>query len=264
MKKLLLSIALIAVLLSVTLVTGCVRVNMAEKNGPLTTRNYEYTGFTGVDVGSALKLEVAYGTAYNVTITAGEKLLDKIAVSQTGDTLKVTIDGWSINWWWGNNTPKIKITMPVLSYLHLSGASDGTVTGFESGNAFDVKVSGASDLDIDMETGAFSCDISGASNVRGRLTAASTNIIMSGASDINLTGTGGDTKIKASGASSVSLPYFVARDADINFSGASDGILDVRGRLDVTLSGSSDLKYSGNPTLGHVDTSDASDLNKVK
>ena len=264
MKKHILAMLLIAVLVLPAVFTGCVRVDMAEKSGPLATQTYDNTGFTGVDVGSALDLEITQGESYSVTITAGKNIFDHIHVSQSGDILKISITGWSFNWWWGRSTPRVNITMPVLNYLELSGASSGTVTGFKSGENFSTEISGASDLDVDMETGYFTAKISGASNIKGRLTAAGSDIEMSGASDINLTGSGGDIKIDGSGASSAALMYYKVDNASVDFSGASSGSLDIGGKLDVKLSGASHLKYTGNPTMGEIDISDASDLEHVK
>jgi hypothetical protein len=263
MKKTIFGIALITILASVLMMTGCIRVNMSEKNGPVITRSYDYTGFTGIDVGSALSVEVTPASTYSVAITAGEKVLDHVRVSLADNILKINMEGWSVDWWFGRGMPKIKITMPVLEQINLSGSSDGTAMGFKSDKDFTVKVSGASDLETDMETGHFTAVVSGASNVKGRLTAAGSDIELSGASDIDLTGSGGDIKLHASGASSIALLYYKVNNADVDFSGASDGSLDISGRLDIKLSGASDLKYAGNPTLGNIDKSDASTLKRL-
>jgi hypothetical protein len=260
MKKYISSIVLIAVLISLMAFAGCVRVDMAEKSGPLSTQTYDNTGFTGVDVGSALDLEITQGDSYSVTITAGKNIFDHIHVTQSDNILKISITSWSFGWWWGRSTPRVNITMPVLNYLELSGASSGTAKGFKSGEDFIADVSGASDLNLDMETGRFTATVSGASNIKGRLTATGSDIDISGASDINLTGSGGDIKLQSSGASTAALMYYPVNNANVDFSGASNGSLDISGKLDVKLSGASDLKYTGNPTMGEIDISDASDL----
>jgi hypothetical protein len=232
---------------------------MLEDNGPYSAQNYDYTGFTGIDIGSALKLEVTAGEAYSVKIAASKRMLDRIRISQSGDTLKITMDGWFFGWWWGSD-PKVTVTMPVLKKLELSGASKGTASGFKSNENLTVKLSGASDLQLDMETGYFTADISGASSAKGRLICTGSDIRLSGASDIDLTGSGGDIKLNGSGASTAALTYFPVNNADIVLTGASDGSLDISGQMDVTLGGASSLNYYGNPTLGRTDFSGASDL----
>jgi hypothetical protein len=168
--------------------------------------------------------------------------------------------GWTFGWWWGGNTPKVTVVMPVLKQLILTGATDGTVSGFKSDNPFSLKVSGASHIDVDMDTGIFNAIITGASDVKGRLNTTGSDVEVSGASDINLTGNGGDIKLKGSGASTASLRYFAVNDADVTLSGASSGSVTPSGRLDVNVSGASDLNYYGNPSMGNIQTSGASDL----
>ena len=115
---------------------------------------------------------------------------------------------------------------------------------------------------MDVETGAFVCDLSGASEVTGTLKSASADIVLSGASQIRLTGSGGNVRIELSGASQADLEEFAVNDADINFTGASDGSLEINGRLDVSLSGASELQYSGNPILGDMDITGGSSLKR--
>jgi len=261
MKKLIIGILLIVSLAALLGSGSCIRRNLSEAAGPLETKTYDYTGFTGVDIGSAMKLDVTYGEDFSVKITAGKQLFDHIRVAKDGDVLKVYTDGWSINWWWGQTTPRVSIVMPKLASLHLSGASEGDVNGFKSTTDLDLHVSGASSLDLDMDTGRFTSEASGASNVKGRLTATGTDIEISGASDIDLTGKGGNIRLSCSGASTASLRYFEVEDADVVCTGASNGSLNISGRLDVELSGASDFNYYGDPTLGNVEVSGASDLN---
>jgi len=51
-------------------------------------------------------------------------------------------------------------------------------------------------------------------------------------------------------------------NANIILSGASDGTINLDGRLDADLSGASTLEYIGEPTLGSLDISGASNLTK--
>jgi hypothetical protein len=261
MKNLIFAAVIITILASLTVFTGCVRVDMSEKNGPLTTQSYDYTDFTGIEIGNAFQLDVVPAASYNISITAGKNILERLHVSKSGGTIKITLDSWRVGWWWNSN-PKVSITMPVLTSLKLSGASDGNVLGFKSSQDFRLDLSGASHLDMDMEIGDFTSEISGASSVAGHLTATDSDIDISGASHMNLTGSGGDIKVHCSGASTIDFTYFTADNADIEFTGASHGTIDVRGTLDVDLSGASSLDYLGDPTLGRRDVSGASELKK--
>ncbi len=225
--------------------------------GPVTTKEYDFTDFTGIEIGHAFELEVTPSDTCKVTITAYESILDRIDVSRAGSTLKIDMDAWFFSW---HSTPKVTITMPVLRDLDMSGASQGTITGFRSSEDFTLDLSGASQLDIDLEAGEFESVITGASRLNGYLKATDSRIELSGASQANLTGSGDNLILDASGASRGELSDFPVVDAEIELSGASNAVVNVSGRMDVDLSGASSLEYYGNPTLGQLDISGASHI----
>ncbi len=259
MKKTILTGALSMILIMGVLLAGCTAAIISKEVGPTITMHYVFTDFTRIEIGHAFELEIIPADTYSVQIVAGENVLDRIKVEQTGDKLEIGMDSLFFH---SYRSPRVKITMPVLRGLYLSGASEGSVTGFRSSDNFELTLSGASELDMDMETGAFVSEISGASEISGYLTATSCDIDLSGASQIKLSGSGGNIRLEASGSSEVTLANFTVNGADISFSGASDGSLDINGRLDVDLSGSSTLEYSGNPTLGELDLSGGSELER--
>jgi len=261
MKKLFSGIILITLLATAAVFTGCVRVDMSAKNGPITTQSYNYAGFTRISIGNTFQLDVKPADTYSINITAGKNVLDHIRVTMDGSILKIDVESWNLKSWWRTGT-KVSVTMPVLKDLDLSGDSKGSAAGFKSGNPLNLKVSGASEMELDMTTGYFTADLSGASSITGRLTATGSDMKLSGASKINLTGAGGDIKLHGSGASQAFFTYYPVNNADIELSGASDANMDISGTLNADLSGASTLGYSGNPTLGNIKTTGASDLEK--
>jgi hypothetical protein len=257
MKSMVLITALALVLISGTLLPGCIRVDIADDSGPAVTREFDITGFTGIEVGHAFNVNITRSDNYSISITINEKLADRLSVSKSGNTLKIGFKEPILNF---HSRPQAVITLPDLRSLDLSGATTVAVKGFKSSNDLALEVSGASNLDIDMEAGTFKADVSGASRVNGYLKAASSNIKVSGASRIILTGSGGDTTINVSGASQASLENYSVANADIELSGAGQASMNISGRLDADLSGASHLDYSGKPTLGRVETSGGASL----
>ncbi len=260
MKKMIFTLVLISLILSVPVLAGCVRVSLSEKAGPMTTRYYNYTDFTGIDVGHAFEVTVTQSDNYSISITAGENAFEHLDVYKDGSTLVIGVNTWVINWF---VSPKLTITMPVLTELELSGACKGSASGFRSSNDLGVHLSGASELDLDMETGDFFAELSGASKITGRLIASSSDFELSGASRAILTGLGGDINIDGSGASNADLLDFAVANASVDLSGASRATINVNGVLDVSLSGASSLEYSGSPSMGEMDISGASSIERI-
>ena len=204
------------------------------------TEEFNFSDFTRVAVGGAFEVEVVHSNSYSVSVTADDSLFKNLKVTREGETLKVGHSkhiGWRVR----TSRPKAKITMPALNELKLSGASKGTVSGFNS-----------------LED--FKLNLSGASSVTGDITASNAEIDCSGASRVELTGSAKDAVIEASGASRMELAGFSVHDAAIKLSGASRSTVKLDGTLNAKLSGASKLRWIGNPIVGDIKTSGASTL----
>jgi len=258
-KALSIFIALALVLsLSALSLAGC--RGLIKGSGDLETREYEFNNFTNIEVSHAFEFEITQSNFYSVTVTADDNLFKYIEVSQTGERLEV---GMKPNYGYLNTHLKAIITMPELRSLDVSGASTGFIKGFSLSDVLIANISGASSLDlVDITTGDVDFDISGASGVTGSLTANDAKFELSGASRIQLEGSAVDLTVDASSASRVELGSFPVTDADIVFSGASWGTVNLSGTLDADLSGASRLSYIGEPVFGNINTSGASSISK--
>lgn len=209
-------------------------------SGNLETEEYAFTNFTKVEISTAFEFEIQQSNSYNISVTADDNVMDYVQVSQDGQTLKI---GLRTVTWFGPKTLRASVTMPELRGLTVSGASRGDIYDFSS----------TEDLDI---------TVSGASRVTGDITAGNVEFDISGASTIQLEGSANDIDANVSGASSLNLDDFTVNNADVNFSGASSGTVNLNGRLDANLSGASRLWYIGEPTTTDINTSGASTVSK--
>jgi hypothetical protein len=242
------------------LFAGCARGNP----GPVTSRTYEHTAFSKIEVGSAFEVEVVQSSTWSVVLTAQEKLFEQIAVTKSGDTLEINLE-WGWGTWvssWGYQRPKARITVPELSVLKLSGASKGSARGFKSDHDTDVFLSGASSLDIDIEAAGSGIEVSGASRLTGRLKANDVRLQVNGASNATLSGSAVTIDLDASGASRAELTSVPASEVKVVLSGASRATVAPKDTISVELSGASSLTYSGNPALQSVEISGASTIHK--
>jgi hypothetical protein len=209
-------------------------------SGNLETEEYAFTNFTEVEISTAFEFEIEQSSSYNISVTADDNVIDYVQVSQVGQTLKIRLGTVT---WFGHITLRVSVAMPELSGLTVSGASRGDIYDFSS----------TEDLDI---------TVSGASRVNGDITAGNVEFDISGASTIQLEGSANDMVASVSGASRLNLGGFTVNNADVGFSGASSGTVNLDGRLDANLSGASRLWYIGEPTMGDINTSGASTISK--
>ena len=117
MKKLILT-ALLSVLLLVTfLASGCGGILVPEDGetepGELETRQYDFTEFTHVDIGSAFEYEIQKADTYSISITADSNLFDDIRVIKVGQTLDIGIEfpGVTVTIW--NVAPSLQAVIPM-------------------------------------------------------------------------------------------------------------------------------------------------------
>ncbi len=232
-----------SVLMVATLLTGCTFANGIAGSGKTVTVEKDITGFSKVSIGSAFTADITRGDTFSVVITIDDNLEKYLKVVKEGDTLKVYLEMGASFSLRGSNVLKAEITLPELTGINASGASTVTVTGFKSAKALAV-------------------DVSGASTLKGDVSSGDARIVVSGASTLTLQGAGQNLDLKVSGASKAHLESFTVADAGADVSGASSTTVNTTGRLDATASGASKLYYTGNPTLGRVNSSGASTVER--
>ena len=265
-----LTAVLLVLLLVAFLFSGCGTI-LVPKNGEMEageteTRQYNFSDFTSVDIGSAFSYEIIQSDTYRISITASNNLFDDIKVTKEGKTLIISMEFPEVPWTVKINThpgPKAVIAMPQLDTLGSSGATRGTVTGFSSSGDLNVTASGASTVELVRISAADAVfEVSEASEVTGDIKAGNMELELSGASTVLLKGSTGSISADASGASHLKLVDLKSENASITLSGASNGVTNLDGRLDAELSGASTLEYIGEPILGIMDISGASKLKR--
>jgi hypothetical protein len=231
----------------------------------MANKEFNYGGFTRINVRFAMEIEVVRADTFSVSVSGSDTLLDNLYVSLEGDRL---ILGYNLNLISFFTAPftraHARITLPDLRELNISGAARGSVRGFNSPNDFTLYISGASHLEFsDMSVGSMKWDLSGASRINGQVkVAGDVDFRITGASRIDLKGTAQDMGLEATGASHIDLYDFSIRNARVKLSGASRSTLNMNGKLDVDLGGASVLEYAGQATMGEARVVGASTLKK--
>ena len=206
-----------------------------------------------------------------ITITTDENVMPKVLVEKDGDKLKIHLKPMSINL---GTDLELKVVLPYntdLKKVDLSGASEFHSEYGLEGETVEVDLSGASDFYCSIDADEVDIDLSGASNFYGDILANEIDMDLSGSSDIKGTVDALDLDLELSGASKASLEGQVST-LEINLSGASDIVKNVvgsryglvcdycegtmsgasnayihcDGSIKVSLSGASDLHFTGN------------------
>jgi hypothetical protein len=208
-------------------------------SGKIISEKRSLTGFTGVDAGGAIELQVTKGNNYSVEVQTDDNIMPFVQTTIEDGTLHIyTKDHSDIN----ETTIIVKVSLPKLELLALSGASTGTASQVNTDDLH-LKVSGASKLSLDG-------------------TAKKVDITASGASKLSINGTAVDVACKVSGASSVKAQEFKAENVKVDCSGASKSQVYASSTIAIDASGASSVAYSGNATVTSQETSGASSISK--
>ena len=220
-------------------------VSCSEWAGDPITQKFNIDGtYTELEVEDAFDVVVS-DTATMISITAGENVMPKVRVVNNGDKLSIYLKGWA-----SNRGKDMTVIIPYnadLKKVDLSGASD-----FYS----EFPLTGQN---VEIE-------LSGSSSVKGNVTASELELDMSGASDAMLTGQVSTLKLGLSGASSLKRSIvgshyaFVCDNCEGSMSGSSDAYIHCDGSITVSLSGASDLYYTGSAVTRGSSTSGSSNI----
>lgn len=173
-------------------------------SGNLVTEVRDVAGtFTGIEASGAVNVDITVGAgeSHTVNVTYDDNILDKVVTRVSGGTLILELEG-SLNLT-GDAGRIVAVTMPELTALDASGASDVHVVG--STTSYTLDASGASNVDVrDLEAVDIQIDVSGASDVDLFATGTVSGDV-SGASDVKVFGKPVSALIDSSGASTVDI-----------------------------------------------------------
>lgn len=190
-----------------------------QGSGTSKTETRKVSGFSKIDASGAINVEVSVQKDFSVEVQADDNLLANIKTEVSGNTLKIYSED--------RISPKtrinVKISMPEIEGLEVSGASSGNVSNVKA-NSLELKASGASKIKAD--------------------------------------GAAKKLEAEASGASTIDAENLKVEDADVDASGASNATVSASDDLKVEASGASKISYSGEPKNIKQNSSGASSVTK--
>ena len=209
-------------------------------------KEFDFSGFTGVEVRNAMKLEVKRGEKFSVAVEADDQALNDVKVRLFNNVLTAKLEarwGHVGMFFKGVPSPKLFVVMPEIRSIELAAASRGEISGFTG-----------------LET--FQATLAGASTLTGDVSSKQMKLEGGAASHFELSGSADTADIELSAASNANLEKMTVGDARIKLGGAASMTIEVKGKLDASVSGASNLRWLGTPTLGDVRITGASSFSK--
>jgi hypothetical protein len=198
-----------------------------EDPGPLqeVQKDFVVTDFDRLEMGSGFHIKVDHTNSFSVKVKGDRRNVDDLEVYKQGNTLVIEFEDEKDR----HHDTYIDITMPLLTAVNFSGASESKIRGFES-EEVDIYLSGASVCQVDARF-------------------SKVDVVVSGGSEVLLFGDGVDLVGELSGASSLKAFDYPVKTVTLELSGASSSKVTATETLDVTAGGASSVLYRGEPSV---------------
>ena len=209
-------------------------------SGNQVTETRKVSDFTKIEVSGGYIIKLVQDSSLSLTVTADDNIQKYIKTDVSGDKLRISNENICTS----SGEVIVIVGVRNLEEIKASGAVEVSSNG---------KIN-ASDLNISL---------SGSTKITLAINAARITTHASGSSEINLTGQATEHDLDLSGSSNVNAFDLVTGVYNIKTSGSSDCDINVLQELNVHSSGSSAIKYRGNPTSVNNDKSGSSSIEKV-
>jgi len=199
--------------------------------GPVVTETRDLSNFTGVSSSFDGKVDIQIGTGFSVELVAQQNILD---------ILRTEVNNGVLSIFYKNNVNvrsrddvRVRITMPLVDYLKISGSGNMDLVGNQSSNTLDLQISGSGNISLQQ------------ANVNSSLDAW-----ISGSGNINIYGgQAAHTELHISGSGDMDLLGLTTQTADTRISGSGSMRVKVVQNLKAQISGSGSVRYSGSPLI---------------
>jgi hypothetical protein len=213
-------------------------VGFVRGSGNVVTEERDVSNFHKIHLSGIGNLIITQGEEESLTIEADDNIIAIIEAEVSGNELNIGFKrGYAFT---PSATIKFYLTVVDLDEISLSGAGNIDCEGFET-EVLQFDVSGAGDLDFDLD-------------------AERVEVVVSGAGNIILSGKVDSQEIEIDGAGKYDGEDLESRECAITVSGAGSATVNVSELLDVEINGVGNVYYSGSPSV----TQDISGLGKVR
>ena len=204
------------------------------------TQSYDYKDFHKVSVGYGMRVDISQSDNYSIEVNADERDFEYLKVKKDGNEVEFYINRNSYH---KRGDIYIKITMPELTSIDLSGGSIGNMS-------------------MDVSSESFEGDLSGGAILKGSLKCSDIEFDLSGGAQLTLDGYSKNATIDGSGGAVFHLKDFKVKNADISLSGGSIVSINMNGKLTASQSGGSQITYYGNADIVSTSFSGGSGIRK--
>lgn len=213
-------------------------------NGNVVTETRTTSDYDAIKISGSFDVDLVAGQEGKIILKGEENLLSAIKVEVEDNVLKVYIERNS------NIRPsigkKIQVTIPFdkISEVNLSGSGNIQSKNVIKNDKFIAKLSGSGNFNLAVDSNNLELNLSGSGNVR-------------------LKGNANNFTTKLSGSGDIDTTELQSKIVDVNVSGSGNSKINCKESLTARVSGSGNIKYTGNPEKRDVKVSGSGNISKA-
>ncbi len=198
--------------------------NWSDDNNPVGNENRKLGPFHSVDISGNFELTLKKDSVREVNIESPNDFFAKVITKVENGVLYIYSDGFLLN-----RTVKVTVTSDSIKNIVAKGACKINAENQLTIPEFSLELMGASEADLDMK-------------VAGQI-----NLDTKGASKVVLKGMCNSFKLTGVGASRIEADNLIAKNVDINVSGATHSRVYATESINAQAFGASDIDCKGHP-----------------
>ncbi|MFH6962984.1 head GIN domain-containing protein [Flavobacterium plurextorum] len=213
-------------------------------NGKVVTETRSTAGYDAIKIAGSFDVDLVAGKEGKIIVKGEENILSAIIVEVEENTLKIyTKKNTNIR---SSVGKKVEVTIPFekISELTLSGSGNIKSKDIIKNDSFLAKLSGSGNFSLAVDSNSFELNLSGSGNV-------------------NLKGNADNFTTKLSGSGDIDASALKSKNVVVNVSGSGNSKVNCNESLTARVSGSGDIKYTGNPEKRDVKVSGSGNISKV-
>lgn len=210
------------------------------------TEDRHLSGFNAVDLAGSFDVYITQGSTESVRVEAPDEVISHIVTEVNGGVLKIY--NKNDHFHWGDIFGSHK---KIAIYVSAKDINAVSVTG--SGDVF---------FREGIRTGSLRLKVSGSGDMIGKVDVKNLESSISGSGDVKLSGRAEISSVSVVGSGDYSARGLVTMNTSVQVAGSGDADVNVTNKLAATVSGSGDVRYTGNPKSIATSKSGSGDIDR--
>ncbi len=247
-------ILLIAVL--IFSLSSCNQMFSVRGEGDISTESRKVYDYKGISSSQGIDVYLTQSDNESVRVETYDNLQDIIITEVKNGVLKIYGD----KNFRARVSPKVYVSIKTIEKIKASSASDVYCKGTIKAENISIKLSSASNLDLELEADEVTCNLSSAADMKLYLTADKLDCDLSSSANANVAGKVSELRIEGSSSADFKGFKLSAQDCKVSVSSAADAEVNVSKKLIANASSGADVEYKGNPSITDVNSSSGGDI----